>query len=67
MTQAVTTKFKHIVSDLWFEYTNYQEGFRKKTNEELYEGWMRSDFTNSKLFFIKHSGVRVVRRPLIPV
>ncbi len=25
---------------------------RKKTNEELYEGWMRSDFTSTKKYII---------------
>lgn len=67
MTHVVPKKYIHVVSDLWFEYTNYQEGLRKKTNEELYEGWMRSDFTNKTLAFIKHDGVRVVRKPMIPV
>lgn len=28
---------------------------RKKTNEELYEGWMRSDFTSTKKYAVAYT------------
>lgn len=28
---------------------------RKKTNEELYEGWMRNDFTSTKKYAVAYT------------
>lgn len=43
------------------EYVNLREGYRAKTNEELYEGWMRGDFSNARIPFKTFDSVRIVR------
>lgn len=44
-----------------FEYVNYKETYRKKTNEELFEGWMRSDFSNKTIRSVTYDSIRVVK------
>lgn len=44
-----------------YRYENLTEQLRPKTNEELYEGWMRSDFSNKKVFERTADSVVVVK------
>lgn len=42
-------------------YENLVERYRPKTNEELYEGWMRSDFSGGTVFERRADSVTVVK------
>lgn len=44
-----------------YKYVNLVERHREKSNEELYEGWMRSDFSGGKVFERISDAVEVVR------
>jgi len=52
---------KPFIPGYAFEYENYKEFYRKKTNDELYEGWMRSDFSNPTIKSVTYDSVRVIR------
>lgn len=43
------------------KYVNLVEHYRTKTPEELYEGWMRSDFTGSIIYKRSSDSIEVVR------